>query len=145
MVLWTLLVLAKASPRPDYGIQPGDDGTYQGDNDHHHHDHHHDHDQPQDLPQPPPPPAPIAAKPQKTCRLERELVRKGPMCTNEPECEEKCQDVPQEKCSVVNEKQCQTVNNKVCNTVNEEVCETNYITQYENQCTNTVDKKCETK
>merc|ERR1711963_1328337 len=143
ILLLATLAVAHGSPKPDYGVQPGDDGTYQGAHDHHHHHHHHDEAE-LDAPAPPPPPPP-APEVQKKCTLVRETENKGPMCILEPECKNECENVPEEKCTVVQKQQCKTINQKSCNTLQEEVCETNYQTQYENQCENKIEKQCETK
>ena len=61
-----------------------------------------------------------------------------PDCTYEPECH-------WEPSEPLDEQRCKNVTTPVCNMINEEVCEQTYHTQYENQCTEEIEQKCETK
>ncbi len=135
------LLLALAKARPDYNIQPGDDGSYGGDHDHDH-DHSHDHDHGHEEVAPPPPPP--ANDNEKQCTLVKEKTPSNPsMCFLEPECKQECKEVPKETCTPYEDTECVESVEKVCEVVQESVCQTNYLTQFENQCSNKLERECE--
>ena len=112
--------------RPDYSIQPGDEGPCQGEIHHEHeeeHEHHgHHHEEVEYVPPPPPVPAPPTPAPQapsnKNCQLVRQTsAHNNPMCFLEPECQQECNQVPEQKCTTVQEKKCQTNNVVSCNII----------------------------
>ena len=146
MVALVILAVANALPnpkaKPDFTVQPGDEGSYSGEHDHHH-DHHHHGD---DLNAPPPPPAPSKEQDgsQKQCTLVKSETKTSEMCFYEPECETECKIVPQKTCQPSVEQECRQINVTACNVVQEEVCQTNYVTQYENKCTTQLEEKCRT-
>ena len=73
-----LLSLTHALPKPDFTPQPGDDGVYD-------HDHAHAHDHGAQAPA-----SSAQTAEGKKCRLERADAPNGPLCFNEPECQEVC-------------------------------------------------------
>ena len=72
------------------------------------------------------------------CPLERETTKVRPDCIYEPECH-------WEPSEPIDEKQCKNVTTPICNMVLDNVCEQIYHTQYENQCVEKLEQKCETK
>ena len=143
--------LPKPKAKPDFTVQPGDDGTYSGDHGHHHEDHHHSHeDHDHDLNAPPPPPPPPSVDnepntPHKECKLIKSTTAINQMCFYEPECQNICQNVPQQVCQPSVEQVCNQINVTACNVVQEEVCQTNYVTQFENKCETKLEEKCRTR
>merc|ERR1739844_70709 len=115
------VAIVTALPKPDYGIQPGDDANAD------------------DGLQLPPG--------GKKCRLVREKSQIKPDCFNEPECHWECNGngAQDENCRPIEERQCKNVTKPVCNVIQEKLCETTYLTQYENQCIEKIEQKCETK
>ena len=137
--------LASVTSRPDYNIQPGDEGPYKGDHDHHHH-HHHENSDEEELVPPPLTPANVPSAIGKKCELKRETTNAIPgMCFLEPECSQECKQVSERKCTPFQEQVCSTKYVTSCNIVQEEKCVTNYVTQYENQCNPNTEQKCNTK
>ena len=66
--------MANSLPKPDFNVQPGDDHDHA----HEHHDHHHVE-------------VPAGRNNEeggKKCRLERSSTPEGPLCFNEPECQD---------------------------------------------------------
>ena len=154
LVVLTLAILfTYVSSRPDYSIQPGDDGPYQGDmnhgHGHHDHDHNHDHGQDENLEPPPPVPTEEEENPKdhkhKNCRLSREKTAIHNMCFLEPECKQECNKIPKKECTPYFVKECRIDNITACNTVQENVCQTTIVSQQVNECKPINDTKCETK
>merc|ERR1712223_1766723 len=146
LILVLSLTSTLSKPNPDFTVQEGDDGTYgghghdHGDHGHDHGDHgHHDNHEEELVPPPPPsPPAPgnnDDEKPGKQCTLVKETENVNPpMCLKEPECEEKCRQVPKETCKTEQRKQCQTRYEDKCETSNQKKCQLFFTTKPEVQC-----------
>ncbi len=118
-------------PKPDFSVQPGDDGG-------HDHGHAHAHDHAHEAH---PPSAKTVEEGGKKCTLEKADKPTGPLCFNEPQCGEVCEPQTQQVCKPVTERQCQTRNVKSCNTITEEKCTESYLTQFENKCTTVTEKQ----
>ncbi len=53
--------------------------------------------------------------------------------------------VNEPKCTTYQDRECVQNDVQSCNIVQEEVCQTSYETQYEQKCTQLLEKKCETR
>ena len=69
-----------------------------------------------------------------------DLLRLGPECFSEPECEDKCSTTYEQQCSTRQEQQCNTVNERQCNTVQEQKCNT----VNEQKCNTVQERQCNT-